>query len=98
MKSSFNDTIALFMAKSKNRTRGHFEDDVFYFFSYFYLILLIQMRCGCCSIVCLRLQVMQAKQVDCKIITKINFFFLGKHFVILLDNCKRENINPRKSG
>ena len=47
----------------------------FYFFSYFYLILLIQMLCGCCSIVCLRLQVMQAKQVDCKISTKINFFF-----------------------
>ena len=35
MKSSFNDTIALFMAKSKNRTGGHFENDVVLFFFLF---------------------------------------------------------------
>ena len=31
-------------------------------------------ECGCCSIVCLRFQVMQIKQVDSKMSTKKNFF------------------------
>ena len=49
---SFNDTIALFLAKSNNRTRGQFEYDVTWFCFYFDFVRL-QARCGCCSIACL---------------------------------------------
>ena len=59
-------------AKSNNRTRGHFEYEVALFF--LFLFGFVNARCGCCSTVCLRFQVMQIKQVDCKMNTKKTFF------------------------
>ena len=59
-------------AKSNNRTRGHFEYEVALFF--LFLFGFVNARCGCCSAVCLRFQVMQIKQVDCKMNTKNTFF------------------------
>ena len=59
-------------AKSNNRTRGHFEYEVALFF--LFLFGFVNARCGCCSTVCLRFQVMQIKQVDCKMNTKNTFF------------------------
>ena len=47
-------------AKSNNRTRGQFERDKTCNYA----------RCGCCSKVCLRFQVVQTKQVDYKKSTK----------------------------
>ena len=55
-------------AKSNNITRGQFESDVTWFCFCFDFVL-SHARCGCCSIVCLRLQVVQIKQVDCKVST-----------------------------
>ena len=37
-------------------------------------------RCGCCSIVCLRFEVMKIKQVDCKMSTKKPFLKKKKTF------------------
>ena len=68
------------MAKSENSTRGHFEYDVilvclFFCFALFWFDFVhSHARCGCCSIVCLRFQVMQINQVDSKISTKKTFF------------------------
>ena len=66
MKPSFNDTINCLWAKSKNRTtRG----DVTWF-RFCFDFVRSHARCGCFSIVCLRLQAMQIKQVNCKTGTK----------------------------
>ena len=67
-------------AKSSNRTSGQFECDVTFFcFAFFFLIFFIYMHgavvvhdASCCSIVCLRFEVMQIQQVDCKMSTKKN--------------------------
>ena len=56
-------------AKLNNRTRGQFECDVTWFCFCFDFVR-SHARCGCCSIVCLRFQVVQIKQVDCKMSTK----------------------------
>ena len=56
-------------AKSNNRTRGQFECDVTWFCSCFDFVR-SHARCGCCSIVCLRFQVVQVKQIDWKMNTK----------------------------
>ena len=54
MKPSFNDTIALLVAKSNNRTRRQFEYDVTLFFLFFFDFVHLHARGGCCSIVCSR--------------------------------------------
>ena len=56
-------------AKSNNRTHGQFEYDVIWFFFFFYFGRLHE-RCDCCYIVCLRFQLAQIKQVNCKMSTK----------------------------
>ena len=56
-------------AKSNNRTHGQFECDVTWFCFCFDFVR-SNVRCGCCSIVCLRFQVVQAKQIDWKMNTK----------------------------
>ena len=61
-------------AKSKNRTRGHFEYDVTLVLFFWFDFVYSHLRCGCCSIVCLRFQFMQIKQFDCKMSTKKIFF------------------------
>ena len=54
-------------AKSNYRTRGQFECDMFCFcFDFVHS----HSRWGCCSIVCLRFQDVQIKQVDCKMNTE----------------------------
>ena len=55
-------------AKSNNRTRGQFECDVNRFCFCFNFVR-SHTCCGCCSIVCLRFQVVQIKQIDCKLNT-----------------------------
>ena len=74
-------------AKSNNRTRDQFYDVLLIFFLFLFDFVHSHARCGFCSIVCLRFQVMQIKQVDCKISTKKNF--LRKYF-IFFDNCTPE--------
>ena len=56
-------------AKSNKRTRGQFECDLTWFCFCFDFVR-SHVRCDCCSIVCLRFQVVQIKQVDCKMRTK----------------------------
>ena len=56
-------------AKSNNRTHGQFECDVTWFCFCFDFVR-SHVRCGCCSIVCLRFQVVQVKQIDWKMNTK----------------------------
>ena len=51
------------------RTRDQFECDVTWFHFCFDFIRLHSM-CGCFSIVCLRFQVVQVRQVDCKMSTE----------------------------
>ena len=60
--------------KLNNRTCGHFEYDVALFFYYYYYYFVHSLARCSCSIVCLLFQVMQIKQVDCKMSTKKNFF------------------------
>ena len=54
-------------AKSNNRTLGQFECDVWLVFVFDFVRS--HARWGCCSIVCLHFQVVQIKQVDCKMST-----------------------------
>ena len=62
-------------AKSNNRTRGQFEYEVtVYFFLFLFDFVHSHARCSCCSVTCLRFQVIQIKQGDCKMSTKKTFF------------------------
>ena len=64
-------------ATSNYRTRGQFECDMFCFcFDFVHS----HSRWGCCSIVCLRFQDVQIKQVDCKVNTKIVNNYKWKSF------------------
>ena len=54
--------------KLHNRTCVQFEGDVTWFCFCFDSVR-SHAPCGCCSIVCLRFQVLQIKQVDCKMTT-----------------------------
>ena len=56
--------------KSNNRTCSEFECDVTWLCFYFDFVR-SHARCSCCSIVCLRFQVVQIKQVNCKLSTKM---------------------------
>ena len=56
-------------AKLNKRTRGQFECDVTWFCFCFDFVH-SHARCRCSFIVCLRFQVVQIKQVDCKISAK----------------------------
>ena len=54
---------------NNNRTRGQFECDLIWFCFCFDFVH-SHARCGCCSIVCLRFQVVQVKQFNCKMSTE----------------------------
>ena len=85
------------LAKSNNRTRGQFECDVTWF-RFCFNFVCSHARCGCFSVVCLRFQVVQIKQVDYKMSTKnVSNYKQKIHFVILLENCTCKSIKPRKS-
>ena len=56
-------------AKLNNRTRGQSKCDVTWFCFCFDFVR-SHARCGCCSRVCLRFQVVQIKKVECKMSTK----------------------------
>ena len=58
-----------FWAKSNNRKRDKCERDVLSFV-FCFVFVRSHARCGCCSIVCLRFQVIQIKKFDCKMSTK----------------------------
>ena len=75
--------------------RGQFECDVACFCFFCFDFVRSHVRCGCCSIVCLRFQVVQIKQADCKLSTLLclnvggsNCKFLGKkprvHSIIII--------------
>ena len=55
--------------KLNDRTRGQLKCDVTWF-RFCFDFVRSQVRCGCCSIVCSRFQVVQVKQIDWKINTK----------------------------
>ena len=61
--------IPLHCLWAKSLTPGQFERDLTWFYFCFDFVRSHE-RCGCCSIVCLRFQVVQIKQVDCKMTTK----------------------------
>ena len=56
-------------AKSNNRTRGQFECDVTWF-CFCFDFLRSHVQRGCYFVVCLRFQVVEIKQADCKMSTK----------------------------
>ena len=56
-------------AKANNRTCGQFECDMTWFCFCFDFVH-SQIQCVCCSMVCLLFQVLQIKQVNCKMSTK----------------------------
>ena len=58
-------------AKSNTRTRGQIECDVVTWFGFCFGFVRLYLRCGCCSIVCLRFEFVQIKQIDSKVSTKI---------------------------
>ena len=83
-------------AKSNNRARGQFECEVTWFCFCFDFVCSIA-PCGCCSIVCLRFQVVRIKQIDCKMSTK-NVNHKQKTFRdIFLDDCTHNSIRQPKS-
>ena len=82
-------------AKSNNRTRGQFECDVTWFCFCFHFVRSYA-RSGCCSVVCLRFQVVQIKQVDCKWVLKMWIIINKRHFLIFSDNCTHKNVKPRR--
>ena len=53
-------------------------------------------RCRCCSIVRLRFQVVQIKQVDYKMSTTMWIIVNKRHFVIFLNNCTQKSIKATK--
>ena len=57
-----------------------------YFFCFCLVSFIHIHSCGCCCRVCLRFQVLQIKQVDCKVSTKKTF--LRKHLVIFSGKCQ----------
>ena len=57
-------------AKSNNKPHGQFKCDVTWF-RFCLDFVRSHIQCGCCSIVCLRFQVVQVKQIDWKMNTKI---------------------------
>ena len=84
-------------AKSNNRTRSQSECDVTWFRICFDFVRSYA-RCSCFAIVCLSFQVVQIKQVDCKMSTKhkSNYKLKKKHFVIFLDNCTHKEYKTKK--
>ena len=78
---------------------GQFECDMtlllLLLFGFCLISFIHNARCGCCSIVCLRLQVMQIKQVESKMSKK--HFFKKKHFGIFLYDYTHKNVKSRKS-
>ena len=79
-------------------TCGQFECDMILFLLWFcFDFVHSHARCGCCSIVCLRCQDVQIKQVDCKMSTKNVNNYNKEHFVIFLDSCTHKYIKSRKS-
>ena len=73
MKPSFNDTTALLCWLNQTIERVVILNMKWLCF-FLFLFGFVNARCGCCSAVCLRFQVIQIKQVDCKMNTKKTFF------------------------
>ena len=82
--------------KLNNRTCGQFECFVAWFCFCFDFVH-SHAQCSCCSIVCLRFQVVQIKQVDNKMSTKMWIIINKKHSMIFLYNCTYKSIKPQKS-
>ena len=82
--------------KSNNRTRAQFECVVNWFCFYSGFVRL-HVWCCCCSIVYFYFQVVQIKQLDCKMSTKMCIVINKRQFVIFLNNCTHKNINPWES-
>ena len=73
-------------AKSNNRTRGQFECDVTWFVFCFDFVRSYA-QCGCCSVVCLRFQVVQKNiRSTEKWVLKMWIIINKRHFLIFLVN------------
>ena len=81
-------------AKLNNRSQSQSEYDVTLFFLFLFDFVHSHGRCGCCSRVCLRFQVMQIKQVDCKISTKKPF--LKKNFCNIFEQLHTQECKATK--
>ena len=53
-------------------------------------------RCSCCSIVCLRFQIVHMKQVDCEMSLKMGIVTNKGNFVIHFGNSTHKIIKPQK--
>ena len=82
-------------AKSNNRTHGQFECDVTCF-----VLVFISFDHMLCAVAVpwfdYVFKLLQIKQVDCKMSTKMCIRVNKRHFVIFLDNCIHESRKPRK--
>ena len=67
-----------------------------YFFYFWFDFVCSNARCRCCPIVCLCFQVMQIKQIDCKMSTKKNSKKSFRDTFGQL-NCTHKNVKPRES-
>ena len=91
-----NDTIALLWAKSNSRSCDQFECDVTFLLLLLFDFVHSDVRCGCCSIICLRFEVMKKKQFDCKMSTKKTLFFKKKTFRDILGQLHTQEYNATK--
>ena len=83
-------------ANLNNGTRAQFECDVTWFcFCFGYVRS--NARCSCCSIVCLRFQIVHMKQVDCEMSLKMWIITNKGNLVIYLGNCTHKSIKPQKN-
>ena len=83
-------------AKANNRTRGQFECNVTWFYFCFNLVCSYA-RCSCCSMVYLRFQLLQIKQIDCKMITKNVNNCEQKNFHDIFGQLHAKSIKPQKT-
>ena len=83
-------------AKANNRMRGEFECNVTWFYFCFNLVC-SYVRCGCCSMVYLRFQLLQIRQVDCKMITKNVSNYEQKNFHDIFGQLHAKSIKPQKT-
>ena len=86
-------------AKSNDRKQVQFECDVMWFCFCFDFVRW-HARCGCCSMVCLRFQVVQKNPKKTRLIAKwvlkIWIIINKRHFAIFLDSSIYKSIKPQK--
>ena len=87
---SFNDTIEFFVAKSNKITRGQWRA----WFCFCFNFVWSYARCSCCSKVYV-FKLWKWNRLIAKWVLKMWRIINKRHFVILLDNCTHNSINPQ---